>query len=117
MGEDRDSSDEGSESHWWIFIAIHPAFLLFAITYTIISRFFFWGSPWIFIGILIPIASILFPIALYFDTKYVENTTNRWEPNVGLWMGLAGVGVIVPFIQDILAIIYIYKRHKYLGTP
>lgn len=55
--------------------------------------------------------TVLSPIAVYFDRQYVASLT-EWTPSKLYYL------MIFPFfINTILAIAYIYNRHRYLGMP
>jgi len=58
---------------------------------------------------LLPLAS---PIAVYYDRQYVA-THSDWKPSA-LYYLMVFPAVIV---GDIIAIAYLYNRHKFIGKP
>lgn len=65
-----------------------------------------------FFGFLLVLAWISLPLSAYFDTQYLQHTTN-WEPNTALWV----IGLVVWFLNILLGIVYLIRRHETLGTP
>lgn len=55
---------------------------------------------------------ILFAVSMYYDTKYVQRTT-EWTPRRVLWVG----GMIVPYLNIVVSLVYLYRRRGYaVGT-
>lgn len=53
---------------------------------------------------------VLAPAAVYFDRKYVA-AVSEWTPSRLYYLAfVTGLG-------DLLAIVYLFQRHRYLGTP
>lgn len=55
------------------------------------------------------------PVGIYRDARYVRNTTSRWRPNPGLYLGLAFLSLLVPLLQPVLAAYYLLRRSG--GSP
>lgn len=53
---------------------------------------------------------VLAPAAVYFDRKYVA-TVSEWTPSRLYYL------TFVTGLGDMLAIVYLLQRHRYLGTP
>lgn len=65
-----------------------------------------------FLGLLLFVAWIGLPLAAYYDMQYVRSQS-QWRPNTGLWV----LGLLVWFLNVLLAAVYLYRRHETLGTP
>lgn len=114
-------TEQSGSSKWWI-----PIFLLalnlpvtvalFAVLelllpYLVLES----GSPYQYIiysliafGWLLTFIS---PIAVYFDRQYLA-AVSEWTPSKLYYL------MIIPFLVNvILAIVYSYQRHKYVGAP
>lgn len=67
-----------------------------------------------FVGIAL---IFLFPIMVYKDTKNVLGTDSEWHP-FPLLYALGGVfGYFIPLLQQVVGIIYLYKRYKSSRIP
>ena len=95
---------------WWIGIGISCVLWVLPIYLVMV------GAPSRVTGIAILygwfIAWILMPVSIYDDIKHVRRLSN-WEPNRRLYVAVS----IIPFIATGAGTLYLYNRHKYLGTP
>lgn len=87
---------------WWHILALTPIALPI-------------GAQIGSIGSLFIIAFVLvYPISLYKDSSYVNQTFSEWHPNPWIY---AGIGLLVMLTLGILSYIvspiYLYRRHKY----
>lgn len=64
-------------------------------------------------GLIIFILVLLFPIAIYEDGKYIQNEELAWQPNLVLYVSGGVLGIGIPLLQQVIAIIYLYNRYKY----
>ena len=103
-----------SDKWWWI-IASQPVgyLLLFAmsVAYTLLPIPFMspFPVPYVLIGLLW-LLSFVAPVAVYFDRKYVAAVSD-WSPSLAYYL------VILPAFGVLLAAIYAYERHQYVGVP
>lgn len=51
------------------------------------------------------------PVGFFLDSKYVR-ANSLWHPGIG-WT-LAG---LIPFVTLIAGVVYLYRRHTFLGVP
>ena len=128
------SDEEGTQStwaNWWLLIAVRaavPIVWLLVVLLEVLSTLpsaglnlvsipsINAGGPGanllvLWIG-LIYILPPLSGIALFFDRKYVLSVSD-WAPSL-LYYLMVIPGMVIP---DLIAIIYLYERHKYAGTP
>lgn len=61
--------------------------------------------------LLVFVATFASVVALYFDRKYVA-VVSEWNPSK--WYYLMAIPTL---ITDILAVVYLYNRHKRIGPP
>ena len=108
---------QSTPSRWWIVIvlraAVLPVLILSVSTPYLLRRTIPFGH-WL-AGVLIVITwtiVLLSPIAVYFDRKYISSVS-EWV-STGLYYLM-----IIPVygIGTVLALHYLYSRHKYVGTP
>lgn len=116
-GQNRPSTSE----KWWLVLLFEVVAGLLFVTgvgaWLIGGVFQLLGSPGILGGpqtlsyviFVIPL-HILAPAAVYFDRKYVA-TVSEWTPSRLYYL------TFVTGLGDILAIVYLFQRHRYLGTP
>lgn len=57
------------------------------------------------------------PIAIYFDATAINRSSNEWQPNTVLYVASAVAGLVVPFLEFGVSLVYLLRRHRYLGTP
>lgn len=62
-----------------------------------------------YIVFVIPL-HLLAPAAVYFDRKYVA-AVSEWTPSRLYYL------TFVTGLGDVLAVVYLLQRHRYLGTP
>ena len=110
----RARSERVPSGRWWIPIGVLAALLvvLFPILAVIAlvtpphAFYSLLGAPSVLLGLLL---TLLSPIFVRLDERYVLSVST-WEPSGWYsWM-------IVPPLS-LLSVVYIYERHKYVGTP
>jgi len=52
------------------------------------------------------------PLTVYYDAQYVR-ANSKWNPSTPLW----GLLLAVPFVNILVALVYLYRRHEVLGVP
>lgn len=102
---------------WWMVLAARLLFLIFVLFF---ATYLLVGDPVgefviLLAAVVLLLYAIAFPLlsvaAVYFDRKYVS-TASDWTPS------LAYYAVIVPgFIAELIVLVYLHQRHKYVGTP
>ncbi|WP_227357101.1 DUF4407 domain-containing protein [Haladaptatus salinisoli] len=105
------TSEHPPTEKWWmligVLVAIFPilAFLAVAFPTDVYSSLI--AAPFALLGGVIMLLS---PLIVYFDKQYVT-TVSDWDPSGWYyWM-------IVPPLALVLPYLYLYERHKYVGTP
>lgn len=58
------------------------------------------------------VAWVGMPLGMYYDKLYLR-ANSKWNPNMWLWVILA----IIPIINIIAGVVFLYRRHEVLGTP
>lgn len=125
--------DAGVDSRWWYWIAATPLYALASMLFGIFAFFAaFLGMvadieltiivfPLLFVFVLLPalVLTFLFPIAIYVDAKAVARADLGWNPDPVLYGLIALAGVILTgfTVSVLLALYYLYQRHKFVGTP
>lgn len=100
---------------WWTPIALNLA--IFAATFLVTETSLdlpAWFAPVKFlVGPVVLTAPAVVAIAVHFDRRYVAAVSD-WEPRSAyVLLGLAmwaDIGIL-------LAVLYLYRRHEYVGTP
>jgi predicted RNA-binding Zn-ribbon protein involved in translation (DUF1610 family) len=59
------------------------------------------------VGLMALVAWVLPPIAIYFDSQYLEYYTN-WDPSAILW----GIGSVIPLLNLIVMPVYLFRRYN-----
>lgn len=114
-------TEQSGSNKWWIpifLLAINlPLAIALFLVLEILTPYLVMegGSPYQYIFyVLIALGWLLTfisPIAVYFDRQYVASTS-EWTPSKLYYL------MIIPsFVNVILAIVYSYNRHKYVGIP
>jgi hypothetical protein len=127
--------DAGVDSRWWYWIAAVPVYALLStlIGFAAFVGVFLLGLAGdavgfgflafflLFVLIALPglVLTVLFPIATYVDAKAVAEADVGWDPDPALYglVALAGVLLTGFTVSLVLAVYYLYQRHKYVGTP
>lgn len=52
------------------------------------------------------------PIAIFYDSKYVR-ANSQWDPDTAIWVVLA----LIWFVNVVVGVVYLYRRHEVLGVP
>jgi hypothetical protein len=126
----------GVDSRWWYWIAAIPlyvvvgvaAVLLFAVV-ALLGFGIGFDAGFVVTGLLFAavfmlgdvgiVLSIVFPIAMYIDTRAIAASEASWTPDPLVW-GLAALAteVLSAFtLSVVVALYYLYKRHVAVGTP
>lgn len=61
---------------------------------------------------------VMFPVALYMDSRAVSMAEYEWKPDPLLY-GILGVVqfIVTPLVGLIVALYYLYQRHEHVGVP
>jgi len=105
------TTSQSISERWWIPIAvlvvIFPMNVVIVLVTPPDALFVIFTAP---IALLALVLTILSPLFIYFDRQYVKSVS-EWEPSGRYyWMAF-------PLVTHIVAIIYVYRRHKYVGIP
>ncbi|RQG87132.1 hypothetical protein EA462_15360 [Natrarchaeobius halalkaliphilus] len=98
-------------SGWWLVIAASFAATIIGFSMALIAVVF--AVPGLLptaIGFAGAIAFGAFPIAIYQDSAYVCLEGNSWQPNPGLYLGLAFLSLSIPPLQPLVAGYYLFRR-------
>ena len=130
-----------ADSRWWYWIAAVPLYFLMTLVggaiaaglflfaglldfaglggLASVSTFLVFGALASLFGLVGIVVAVLFPVALYIDTRAIEALDREWTPDPVLWGLLAVVAVLVTnFVLSVpLALYYLYRRHESVGTP
>lgn len=106
-------------SRWWYV----PAFVVgWSMLSIVLLASYLLGLRWLGVFI-VPLAYVavamllLNPFAIYFDATTVSQAGGEWQPNTTLYVAGAIVSIFVPPLQVIVALVYLSRRHRYVGTP
>lgn len=70
----------------------------------------------LFTGLAYALLSVGVPVALYLDAAHVRQRRGSWRPRAGLY-GFASL-LAAPFaVAPVVALFYLYRRHRALPTP
>jgi len=100
---------------WWYLLAGQCLFLtLFAVSTAGL------GLDPTAAALSVPNACLLlaYPFAMWGDTAYVRSTAETWDPD--RWVYLAGGLFVVATVgvgTYLVSPVYLYRRHRHLGTP
>ncbi len=103
-------------SGWWLVVALSllttlvGAGLAAAAVVLAIPGLFGWA-----IGLAGTVAVGAFPVAIHRDAASVAFQHAGWEPNPGVYLGLAYLSLFVPFLQPLFAAYYLYRRRRTVG--
>lgn len=118
------STVDSTESHWWILLL--PSLLL-SISATLglsVSAIAFRLEPSSTLSYLPPLVGLVLALAyftapavvavgIHFDRRFIASVS-EWEPRseyvllgIAMWFGIG-----IPF-----SLLYLYRRHKYVGVP
>ncbi len=100
-------------SHWWVLLL--PS-LVTALVWAVPPALSFSSLPPVagFIGMVVMLtAPAVVAVGIHFDRKYVASMSD-WEPRSEyILLGVAMLfGIGIPF-----ALLYLYRRHQYVGVP
>ena len=105
------TSEHTPTEKWWmpigVLAAIFPILALLAIVLPTDVYSSLIAAPFALLGSVIMLLS---PLIVYFDKRYVT-TVSDWEPSGWYyWMIIPPLALVLPYL-------YLYERHKYVGTP
>ncbi|WP_331232635.1 hypothetical protein [Natronorarus salvus] len=135
--------EEGSR--WWYWIVAYPIYTLLSIPLVIaavllfapvvivagpaeaepqmIAPVFAFAMVLLMVGVAVYallglVLTVLLPIALYLDAKWIADSELSWEPDPVLY-GILGIlnFVAAPVIGIIVALYYLYRRRQNIGIP
>lgn len=129
-----DRSPAAVASRWWYGIAALPVVSVLAVALVTVSTALAVGFGLLegrfagpVFGLLVLFAMVataaviaaglLFPIALYLDSRAVANANVDWRPDVTVYTGLGVVAAFVHVLGIAVACYYLYRRHRVVGTP
>lgn len=96
---------------WWMLIgvlaAIFPILALLAVALPTDVYSSLIAAPFALLGSAIMLLS---PLIVYFDKQYVTAVSD-WTPSGWYYL------MIAPPLTLVLPFVYLYERHKYVGTP
>ncbi|ODR79855.1 hypothetical protein BG842_04915 [Haladaptatus sp. W1] len=105
------TSEHTPSDKWWILIAV------LAVLVPIIALLGAAFPPDVYtsltvapFGLLAWILAFLSPLIVYFDKQYVTAVSD-WTPSGWYYL------MIAPPLTLVLPFVYLYERHKYVGTP
>lgn len=98
------------DDRWWIPIATLVALIPINAGFGLLTPpdafFSLVSAPFALFGLVL---TLLSPIFVHLDKQYVESVS-AWKPSDWYYF------MLIPPLA-LLSIIYIYKRHKYVGVP
>ena len=104
-------------SEWWLVVALSLATTLFGIAATTVG-----------VVLSIPVLALsgaalagaiavgAFPVAIHQDAAYVAEEGGRWQPNPGIYLGLAFLSLSLPPLLPIVAGYYLGRRRRVFGS-
>lgn len=144
MAASPDRTVESIDSRWWYWIVAYPvlavlaiplvlgvlifaAAILFTVEATtsatapdvliILTAFVVALLGVTVLGVALAIF-VLLPVALYFDAKAVDESAFDWNPDPFVYALLAAMQFFVtPVIGFVVALYYLYHRHRVVGVP
>ena len=113
------SPERAVRSNWWYvvgFVALWAPIstILFAL-YLLPFRSV--GSIIVPLTYLAIVMLLLLPVALFFDIRAVNRSGGDWSPNVALYVVAATIGLVATILSFVVAVVYLYRRHRYVGIP
>lgn len=131
------------DSRWWYWIAAYVATSLLFVPFVVLAGVAFLspvlvagpgsgpviGAPVAFVfllvallllgfGILAFVVFVGLPIALYMDARRVGRADLDWRPDPFVYGGLGLLQfVVTPVVGFLVALYYLYQRHKHVGVP
>lgn len=103
-------------SVWWLLVGLSLGTTVVGIGLAAVAvvlaipRLFGWA-----VGLAGTVAVGAFPVAIHRDAAYVAFQHAGWEPNPGIYLGLAYLSLFVPFLQPLLAAYYLHRRRRTVG--
>ncbi|MFC7173195.1 hypothetical protein ACFQL0_07120 [Haloplanus litoreus] len=109
------SLERQESEHWWK--GIPAGIALFLLTFGIIGAvpgagLLASGIRYLFVFVL-ALAWGLLLLSVFLDAKYVREHS-EWEPTVGLYLAVL---LFFPFAGPLAGGVYLYNRHRFVGTP
>ncbi|MFC6731185.1 MULTISPECIES: hypothetical protein [unclassified Haladaptatus] len=139
------STSQSVDSRWWLWVAAVPVFALIALLVSLFIvlplalvgvvglngvgmgpgvggvgmgvGFAFLLVLGLFVALPALMVTLVFPVALYFDSQAVTAAGLEWQPDP-LVYGLLGVAsIFVNVLGVVVALYYLYQRRRYVGVP
>lgn len=118
LANSRESAPAAS-GNWWkliVLLAVPSLVLTFLSLASQVTGDWIWsrfGDAFWLVGLrwIDVVLSLMVPVAVYFDRRFLA-FVSEWQPSRLYYLMVVPVSV-----STILAIVYIYKRHKYVGVP
>lgn len=104
--------DDLPTARWWLPIgALLVVFVLQGVAAAVlppdsVSQLTLLG-PLVAVGLALQLLS---PLSVYLDSRYVR-TVSEWEPSAVHYV------MVLPPFAIVLAPLYLYQRHRYVGVP
>lgn len=123
-----DGDESTVDSRWWWGVAAVPIWSLIGlfvmIPATIVASVV---SPDLgfmigFVSLIVwalgaALLDFLFVLAIYFDSRAVEDAGIEWDTEGDTYLLVAAIGLLVPLVHTALSLYYLHQRHTYVGTP
>lgn len=123
-----DGDTRSTRANWWLVIAVRAAsFLAWVLPLAVLNVYqssplnlvyipslnaIFGAWSLVLFGGIVYLIPLLSGVAFYFDRKYVAAASD-WTPSL-LYYLMALPSLVT---TDVLSLIYLYQRHRYVGTP
>lgn len=106
------------DSHWWMLVA---GVLVWSVASTILLvttvLFNIGGQSLVLLAYAAIGLLVLLPVGLYMDGQAMTAAQIEWEPDVALYVVGGAIGIFLPILGTLVAGIYLYQRHRFVGIP
>ncbi|XVH32741.1 hypothetical protein ACNS7O_06045 [Haloferacaceae archaeon DSL9] len=142
VGDRRGYFDADVDSRWWYWIAAVPVYAVVSAALSIVLAFAFGFGILLDIGgaagigtlfavvmstvlggsifVAGAVLAVAFPVAIYVDSKAIAaDPSIDWDPDAVLYVILAAATVLTTAfaLSVVVALYYLYRRHKTIGVP
>lgn len=102
------------DSRWWYIIATVPVVSLAGL---VLIWFQLRSDPWVGDAIrpyvyLLVVVLFVHPVAIYFDAKRLKRIGAAWAPDPVPWVSAAVLGIMLPMLSPIVAVVYLTNRFR-----
>ena len=102
------------DSRWWYIIATVPVVSVAGLA---LVWFQLRSDPWVGDAIrpyvyLLVIVLFVHPVAIYFDSKRLKRIGAEWAPDPVPWVSAAVLGIMLPVLSPIVAVVYLVNRFR-----